>query len=112
MLKLSLRSLRARKVRYLLASIAVILGVAFVTGALVLTDSLRKVFDDLSEDVVEDVAVQVRAVDPFGRSNLVDDQLPARARFAAARRGGRGRGRAGPRATWRPSSTPPPPTAT
>lgn len=76
MLKLSLRSLRARKLRYLLASTAVILGVTFVVGSLVVTDTLRNVFDDLSRHITQGVDVQVRSKDPFARKGSIDNQLP------------------------------------
>ena len=41
MLKLSLRGLFAHKLRFLTTTFAVVLGVAFVVGALVVTDTLR-----------------------------------------------------------------------
>lgn len=62
---LTLRSLRARWIRFLLTSTAVILGVAFVVGSFVLADTLRKVFDSLAITVTQDIDVQVRAVDPL-----------------------------------------------
>ena len=46
-LRLSLRQLRAHKARLALTVSAVTLGVAFVSGALVLSDTMNKAFDQL-----------------------------------------------------------------
>ena len=62
MLRTTLRSLLARKLRLLLSGLAVVLGVAFVSGTFVLTDTLGKVFDDLFEDVSAGSSVAVRGV--------------------------------------------------
>ena len=53
------KSLLASKVRLLLTALAVVLGVAFVTGTLVLTDTLMGTFDDLIGDAYEGVDVAV-----------------------------------------------------
>lgn len=60
MLRATLRSLLARKLRLLLSAIAIVLGVSFVTGALVLTDTLGKTFESLFDTVNKNVAVAVR----------------------------------------------------
>ena len=65
MLKLTLKNLFARKFRLVLTSIAVVLGVAFMAGTFVLTDTLGNVFDDLFVDTNEGVDAQVRAQEPF-----------------------------------------------
>ncbi|MCU1488537.1 MAG: hypothetical protein JWN67_5283, partial [Actinomycetia bacterium] len=62
MLRATLRSLLARKLRLLLSGIAVVLGVAFVSGTFVLTDSLGRVFDQLFATVSHGTAVNVRGV--------------------------------------------------
>jgi putative ABC transport system permease protein len=59
MLRATLKGLLHRKLRLLLAVIAVVLGVGFVSGANVLTDSLSAGFDKLFQTVNQDVAVQV-----------------------------------------------------
>jgi putative ABC transport system permease protein len=56
-LRATLRGLLAHKVRLLLTAVAVILGVAFVTGSLVFTDTLGKTFDDLFTQTTPDVVV-------------------------------------------------------
>lgn len=74
MLRATWRSLLARKLRLLLASLAVLLGVSFVSGAFVLTDSLGRVFDDLLASINQNLSVTVRGVDPFGSDGLGSDQ--------------------------------------
>lgn len=66
MLRATVRSLLARKLRLLLASFAVLLGITFVSGAFVLTDSLSRVFDRLFVTANEGTAVTVTAKDELG----------------------------------------------
>ncbi|MXQ67777.1 FtsX-like permease family protein [Actinomadura rayongensis] len=61
MTKVTLRNLMAHKVRLLLTGVAVLLGVAFVAGTLMFTDTMSKQFDDLFNSVGKNVAVDVRA---------------------------------------------------
>lgn len=63
--RLTLRSLRARWVRFVLTSVAVVAGVAFVTGSFVLADTLRKTFDTLAQSFGQDIAVVVHGTDPL-----------------------------------------------
>ncbi|MFL6129333.1 MAG: ABC transporter permease [Mycobacteriales bacterium] len=63
MLRATVKSLLARKLRLLLSAMAVVLGVSFVVGAFVLTDSLGRTFTDLFATVNEKVAVDVRGVE-------------------------------------------------
>ena len=62
MVRAVLKGLLAHKLRLALTAIAVVLGVAFVAGTFVLTDTLGKVFDDLFEDVSAGTSVAVRGV--------------------------------------------------
>ncbi len=57
MLKASLRSVVAHKIRLALSAIAVVLGVAFVAGSLVFTDTISTAFDKLFDEVSADVTV-------------------------------------------------------
>jgi putative ABC transport system permease protein len=66
MLRATLRSLLARKLRLLLASLAVLLGVSFVSGAFVLTDSLSGVFDKLFSSINTGTSVRVQTASAFG----------------------------------------------
>ena len=57
MLRATIRGLLAHKVRLLLTAVAVVLGVAFVSGSLVFTDTLKKTFDDLFSQTSPDVVL-------------------------------------------------------
>ena len=57
MLRTTLRSLFAHKLRLALSTIAVVLGVAFVSGSLIFTDTLQRTFTDLFEGTAADVTV-------------------------------------------------------
>ncbi len=61
MLRVALRGLLAHKARMLLTFLAVALGVAFVGGVLVLTDTMNRAFDDLFADVYRDTDAVVRS---------------------------------------------------
>ena len=60
MLRASLKDLWARKLRLLATSAAVVLGVAFMCGTLVLTDTVGRTFDDLFADVNRGTDAYVR----------------------------------------------------
>src|SRR3954467_9871334 len=47
MLRITLRGLRAHLVRFLLTGIAIVLGVTFLVGSFVITDTIKAAFDDL-----------------------------------------------------------------
>ncbi|MFC5927292.1 ABC transporter permease [Micromonospora vulcania] len=55
----SLKSLLSRKLRLAMSAMAVVLGVAFVSGALVLTDTLGRSFDSMFSSVYSDTDVGV-----------------------------------------------------
>jgi putative ABC transport system permease protein len=59
MLKATLKSLLSRKLRLVLSGLAVVLGVMFVSGAFVLTDTLGRSFDSLFASVYAGTDVQV-----------------------------------------------------
>ena len=63
--RVTLKNLLAKKFRLVLTSIAVILGVAFMAGTFVLTDTLGSVFDTLFTDAAKGVDAVVRAKEPF-----------------------------------------------
>ncbi|MCW2499529.1 MAG: hypothetical protein JWN87_1205 [Frankiales bacterium] len=70
MLRATFRSLLARKLRLMLASTAVLLGVSFVSGAFVLTDSLSKVFDNLFATINQGTSVTVQGVSALGEDSF------------------------------------------
>ena len=67
MFRTTLKNLAARKLRLLTTSLAVLLGVAFMAGTLVLTDTIGKTFDDLFADVNAGTDAYVRGEAAFDR---------------------------------------------
>lgn len=65
MLHVTLKGLLAHKLRLALTALAVVLGVAFMAGSLVLTDTIRSVFDDLFAEVNAGVDAVVRKQETF-----------------------------------------------
>lgn len=68
MLTVILRGLRARKVRLLLTGLSVVLGVSFLAGTFVFTDSVRASFDRVFASTAVDVDLVVRASSIGGAS--------------------------------------------
>lgn len=65
MLRVALKSMAARKVRLLFTSLAVLLGVAFMAGTFVLTDTIGRSFDQLFDQAYEDVDTVVQGEEAF-----------------------------------------------
>ena len=61
MFKTALKTVLARKLRLVSTAFAVVLGVAFMSGALVLTDTVGRSFDGLFADIFEDTDALVRS---------------------------------------------------
>jgi putative ABC transport system permease protein len=70
------RSLVAHRLRLALTAVAVVLGIAFVSGTFVLTDTLKAAFDEVFAEVTADVDVVVRGRQAFS-GRLSHDQRPA-----------------------------------
>ncbi|MGI9604390.1 MAG: ABC transporter permease [Acidimicrobiales bacterium] len=66
MLKLTLRSLGDNWIRFVLTSLAVVLGVSFVVASFMITDSLRSVFGDLAGEINAGKDLIVRGSVEFG----------------------------------------------
>jgi len=66
---LGLKSLWARKVRALLTTFAVFLGVAFVAGSYVLTDTIFAAFDEIFSESLKGTSVVVTAENPVEQEN-------------------------------------------
>ncbi|TSD53700.1 ABC transporter permease [Aeromicrobium piscarium] len=80
MLKVTLRNLLARKVRLVLSAFAIVLGIAFVAGSLVFTDTMGKSFDNIVYGTVSDVNVRFEDSGQAGLENEVnldDRSMPA-----------------------------------
>ncbi|HET6949168.1 MAG TPA: FtsX-like permease family protein [Acidimicrobiales bacterium] len=65
----ALRNLLAHKIRLFTTGLAVMLGVAFMAGTLVLTDTLTATFDELFADALADTDAVVRAEASFDDPN-------------------------------------------
>lgn len=78
MLRASLTSVLGRKLRLLMSAFAVILGVAFVAGSFIFTDTLAKSFDGIMSSSVGDVVVRpVGSGDAFGSTQTLSGDLIA-----------------------------------
>ncbi len=75
MFRTTLKTLSARKLRLFTTSFAVLLGVAFMAGTLVLTDTIGKTFDKLFADANKGTDAYVRAEAAFD-SEWFGDQRP------------------------------------
>src|ERR1700750_698176 len=76
MFKIALQSLFARKLRLVTTALAVILGVAFTAGTLVLTDTMSSIFNDLSAGVFKGTDAVARAKAVFNGPNQMGEQRP------------------------------------
>jgi putative ABC transport system permease protein len=61
MFKIALKTTLARKFRLLSTALAVTLGVAFLSGTFVLTDTIQRTFDDLFADVFANTDAYVQS---------------------------------------------------
>ncbi|HEX5512634.1 MAG TPA: ABC transporter permease, partial [Actinomycetales bacterium] len=80
MLRLALAQVLAHRSRFALCLLAVVLGVTFVAGSLVLTDTSQKVFDDQFATASAGVDLTVRDAAAFDSAMGVEverDPLPA-----------------------------------
>lgn len=69
MTSLSLKSLWARKARGLATTLAVIIGVAFVAGSYVLTDTIFAAFDEIFGESLKGTSVVITAENPVEQEN-------------------------------------------
>ncbi len=71
MVRLAWKGVVAHKLRLGLTAIAIVLGVAFVSGTFVFTDTLDRAFTGLFDDIFADVDVYVR-----GETDFDTEQIP------------------------------------
>lgn len=81
MFRITVVGLLAHRLRYALTALAVVLGVAFMAGTFVLTDTIGRTFDGLFADVYRSTSAVVRAEQPFSPQLTFTSQ---RARLDAA----------------------------
>jgi putative ABC transport system permease protein len=81
MWKVTIKGLLARKLRVALTAIAIVLGVTFVSGTLILTDTLHSTFNGLFTSIYAKIDFQVRSDAQFNTKgisairNPIDDSL-------------------------------------
>jgi putative ABC transport system permease protein len=66
MFKVTIKGLLAHKLRLVLTALAIVLGVTFIAGTFILTDTLHNTFDTLFGTIYSKVDFQVRGVAQFG----------------------------------------------
>jgi putative ABC transport system permease protein len=76
MWKTTIRGLAAHKVRLALTALAVVLGVGFISGTYVLTDTMNKAFNNLFSNVTEGVDLIVRTENAFVGIEGEEDRKP------------------------------------
>jgi len=77
MWRATLKGVLAHKLRLALTALAIILGVMFVSGTLILTDTLHATFDNLFSNVYQNVSFVVRGHAAFtGSSGAVRNPIP------------------------------------
>jgi putative ABC transport system permease protein len=77
MLRATLKSLLARKLRLVLSGLAVVLGVMFVAGAFVVTDTLSKSFDAVFASGYSQTDVGVTATPKVAVGEMDGEEVPA-----------------------------------
>jgi len=66
LLRLTLKNIANRKFLFLGTALSVVLGVSFVVGVFIVTDSLRATFDDIADDIAGSIDLRVRSELEFG----------------------------------------------
>ena len=84
MWRITLKGVVAHRLRYALTALAVLLGVAFIAGTFVLTDTMNNAFNGLYTRIYQGTAAVVRATQPFtpptnftSQRQLIDASLAA-----------------------------------
>lgn len=76
MFRVALKNLLGHKLRTLFTAVAVALGVAFMAGTFVLTDTVSASFDTIFTDAFNGLDAQVRGEEAFQSSDFGPDQRP------------------------------------
>src|SRR3954452_9699029 len=74
MFKVAVRGLFAHKARFVSTFLAVILGIGFLSGTLVLTDTIKGTFNDLFADANKGTDAVVRSRDKIEGFGFGDEQ--------------------------------------
>jgi putative ABC transport system permease protein len=73
MWKVTLKGIWSKKIRFLLTGVAVMLGVAFVSGTFVLTETITNTFNGLFDDIYQHTDAVVRAKEQFSGQGFGDE---------------------------------------
>ena len=73
MWKVTVKGILSKKVRFLLTGIAVMLGVAFVSGTFVLTETISNTFNGLFNEIYQNTDAVVRAKEEFNAQGFSDE---------------------------------------
>ena len=65
--RVTVRGLLARRARVVLTVLSIVIGVSFVSGAFIVTDSFRRAFDELFAELDRGIDLRVRGATAFGR---------------------------------------------
>ena len=78
MFRIALKSVLAKKLRLFSTALSIMLGVAFLSGTLVFTDTISRTFDDLFADVFENTDAYVRSssTTDLGMGNTQRGRMP------------------------------------
>ena len=77
MRNVTIKGLLAHKLRLALTALAIVLGVTFISGTFVLTDTLHNTFSVLFGNVYQKIDFQVRGVAQLGSgANATRNELP------------------------------------
>ena len=66
MWRVTIKGLLAHKLRLALTALAIVIGVTFIAGTFVLTDTLHSTFNTLFSNIYQNIDFQVRGVAQFG----------------------------------------------
>ena len=78
MWKVTIKGLLAHKLRLVLTALAIVLGVTFIAGTFILTDTLHNTFDTLFGNIYQNIDFQVRGVAAVRQRRRRDPQPRAR----------------------------------
>src|SRR5260370_8332194 len=77
MRNVTLKGLLAHKLRLALTALAIVLGVTFISGTFVLTDTLQNTFTTLFGNIYQKIDFQVRGVTQLGSGvNVTRNEMP------------------------------------
>ena len=77
MWRVARRNLGSHKLRLALSALAIVLGVAFVSGTMIFTDTLARTFDNLFQATAADVTVQPKAAFDVGLTGTGGSAAPS-----------------------------------